>query len=74
MRFSSSFQSHLATSTPAADCHIVAQGIMATVLGHARMSMDGMLSTTMDQAADAAAAAVRMLIVGFNQTRCDKLM
>lgn len=63
-----------ATSTPAADCHIVAQGIMATVLGHARMSMDGMLSTTMDQAADAAAAAVRMLIVGFNQTRCDKLM
>ena len=60
-----------ATSAPADECHIVAQAIMATVLGHARMSMDGMLSTTMDQAADAAAAAVRMLIVGFNQTRCD---
>jgi AcrR family transcriptional regulator len=60
-----------ATSKPADDCHIVAQAIMATVLGHVRMSMDGMLSTTMDQAAEAAAAAVRMLLAGFNETRCD---
>jgi AcrR family transcriptional regulator len=59
-----------ATSAPPTECHIVAQAIMATVLGHARMSMDGMLSNTMDQAADAAAAAVRMLIAGFNGTRC----
>lgn len=46
-------------------CHVVALAIMATVLGHVRMSLDGMSMLSMDEAADAAAEAVQMLLTGF---------
>lgn len=50
-------------------CHVVALGIMATVLGHVRMSLDGMSMLSMDQAADAAAQAVQMLLTGFAENQ-----
>ncbi len=53
------------TAVPAAQCNVSALGIIAVVLGHAKMSLDGFSGLSLDRAAQMSMSATALLLDGF---------